>query len=135
MKRKTWSFLGILAVILVLLLGAGSALEQGTMAELHQIQAQVWQAVGRVLPPAFPVLPVSVALLGALGYDPRTDVRHDANGCLEWAAAKETLVDAVREYFEARREDGYRNRSASSRGRYPIPAGSLQMRHVFDETP
>ena len=46
MKRKTWSIWGILSVILVLLLGAGSALAQGTMTDLGTLGGEFSIAFG-----------------------------------------------------------------------------------------
>jgi len=46
MKRKTWSLLGILPVILVLLLGAGAARAQGVMTDLGTLGGEYSVARG-----------------------------------------------------------------------------------------
>ena len=39
-------------------------------------------------------------------YDPFTDIAADAGGCWRWSSRKPELQEAVRQYFEQRREDG-----------------------------
>jgi len=39
-------------------------------------------------------------------YDPRTDLRLNADGCWTWNSDKPELHRRLREYFAGRREDG-----------------------------
>jgi hypothetical protein len=59
---------------------------------------------------------VRQAVLAENGYDPRTDIALDSEGCWRWNSPKHEMHRRIREYFHSRMEDG----------RHAFVAGSMR---------